>query len=87
MNAQQIEALALAEWQQFIGSKTVKAVGAFVAASTEEYVRGLVTGQSHVDFKTWAGTLALSAVALTIRHALAGIEAKLDAQGVTLPKE
>lgn len=73
-----VKGLARAEWEQFAGSKTVKAILALVISTTGAYVQGLLTGQETVPFKVWLASLAASIVALAVRHALAGIEAKQD---------
>jgi hypothetical protein len=79
----EIAALAKAEWEGFIQSKTVKAVAALVVASTGTYLQGLLGPAASgapppLTFHQWLASLAAAVVALLVRHTLAGIEAKQD---------
>lgn len=73
-----MKALAAEELRQLLASKTFKIVAAFVAASTEEFVRGKLDGSNSVAWQAWASGLAVAAALLALRHTFAGIEAKLD---------
>lgn len=76
-----LEAIALAEWQAFKSSKTVKLILAFVMASTAAYAQGVLQpggGAPPVSLKEWLVSLIGGAIVLLQRHTAAGIEAKAD---------
>lgn len=84
MTLDELESLAVAEARIFWASKTVKAVSGLIVASSGVYLQGVLVppvppAAPPLAFHAWLAMLGASVVALTVRHALAGIEAKQDA--------
>lgn len=71
---------ALAEWQAFKSSATVKALVAIETAAVVALVQQAIAGQVPLTFdglKGWAIGQAAVVVALLLRRAIAGVEAQL----------
>lgn len=73
------------EWEQFIGSKTVKAVIASESIAIGIFINGVMDGTQKLTIdalKPWLCGQAVAIFVLTLRHCFAGIQAIAEANGV-----